>query len=240
MKLFLFTLLLPLLTCSAFAKAEHSCMYRHLDDAMILNHSRAPHYRELSGGQSTVVSEAMISFEKRLIRTAGIADAVALPLHLQGIPILCVDYVSMSETPAFRTTFKNGPPSMSQFKRLPVQPLKDSLNLALKYNDFDKMVEISTLAINELEKEPRFNCMVRHFLESLRRIAGLAPQYQMMAESKLSSATAKFLSKRVLSGHIQSLDEATHIDLLAAPVQAMNIPMVCQDVPHIPVAPNLL
>lgn len=215
-------------------------MYRHIDDAMMLNHARAPVYRALSAGKSTAVSEAMISFEKDLLRGAKIADAVAFPLHLQGIPILCSDYVSMSETPAFRPTYKNGAPNMLQFKRPPLQSLKDSLSVALKYNDFDQMVEISTRAIHELEKEPRFNCMVRHFLESIRRVAGLAPQYQMMTESKLSAGTAKFLSKKILSGHLKSLDEAGHIDLLAAPIQVMNIPIVCQDVPHIPVAPNLL
>lgn len=215
-------------------------MYRHIDDAMILNESRAPHYRQLSHGSSVVVSDAMISFEKGLLRTATIADTVALPLQLAGIPILCVDYISMSETPEFRTSYKNGAPKLSDFHRPDIQSLKDALSVAVKYDDYESIIDISNQAIEELEIEPRFNCMVRHFLESARRIAGLAPQYQMMAESKLGAFTAKYLSSKILSGHVKALDEAAHIDLLAVSTQTQNIPIVCQDVPYIPVAPNLL
>lgn len=215
-------------------------MYRHIDDAMIINQSRAPIYRELSHGESVVVSEAMISFEKGLLRSATIADAAAFPLQVVGIPIVCVDYISMSKTPELRPTFKDGAPKMSHFSRLNLAALKETLAVAVKYDDFDRIIDVSNASIKELEKEPRFNCMVRHFLESIRRIAGLAPQYQMMAESKLVAASAKFISKRILVGHLKALDEAAHIDLLAAPIQAQNIPIVCQDVPHIPVAPNLL
>jgi hypothetical protein len=129
---------------------------------------------------------------------------------------------------------------MSQFHQPDISLIKIALTAALQSDDFDGMVAISTEHIEELEKEPRFNCMVRHFLESVRRIAGLAPQYQVLAKTKLGSYGTKFISKRILKGHIKALDEAAHIDLLSAPVQAQNIPIVCQDVPHIPAAPNLL
>lgn len=215
-------------------------MYHHIDDAMILNQARAPVYNRLSNGDSAVVSAAMISFEKGLLRSASIADAAAYPLQVSGIPILCVDYIHMSETPPLRTSFAQGAPKMSQFHQLDIGAVKVALTAALQTDDFESMIEISTQYVEELNKEPRFNCMVRHFLESVRRIAGLAPQYQLMAKSKLSAYGTKFVSKKILKGHIKSLDEAAHIDLLSAPVQAQNIPIVCQDVPHIPTAPNLL
>ncbi|MBS1972130.1 MAG: hypothetical protein JSU04_17600 [Bdellovibrionales bacterium] len=215
-------------------------MYRHIDDAMILNQARAPIYNRLSNGESAIVSEAMISFEKGLLRSASLADAAAFPFQLSGIPILCVDYIHMSETPSFRNSFAQGAPKLSQFHPLNIQSVKTALTAALQSDDFESMIEIATQSIEELNKEPRFNCMVRHFLESARRIAGLAPQYQVMAGSRLSAYGTKFISKKILKGHIKSLDEAARIDLLSAPVQAQNIPIVCQDVPHIPTAPNLL
>lgn len=231
---------IPFLTCSVFAKAEHSCMYLHIDDAMILNQARAPIYSRLSDGESDGVSEAMISFEKGLLRAASIADAVAFPLQVSGIPILCVDYVHMSETPPFRNSFAQGAPKLSQFHQLDIYAVKVALTAALQSDDFESLIEIATQNIEVLEREKRFNCMVHHFLESIRRVAGLAPQYQAMAKSKLSAYGTKLISKKVLKGHIKYLDEAAHIDLLAAPVQAQNIPIICQDVPHTPLAPNLL
>lgn len=215
-------------------------MYRHVDEAMILNQSRSSVYQEVSGGKSRVVSEAMISFERALSRSASLADALALPLNLSGIPILCADLISMSKTPPLRFSYEQGAPSLSQFHLPDLQSIKAALNVALMDEDFNSLVNLSNRYIHELEHEPRFNCMVRHFLESIRRMAGLAPQYQLMAKSKLGAKTAKFISKNVINGHIKGLDEAAHIDLLAAPLQAQNLPIVCQDIPHIPPAPNLL
>jgi hypothetical protein len=215
-------------------------MYHHIEDAMILNQARAPIYNRLSNGDSAVVSAAMISFEKGLLRTASIADAAAFPFQVAGIPILCLDYIHMSETPPFHNSFAQGAPKMSQFHQLDMGGVKTALTAALQTDDFDSMIEIATQNVAELKQEPRFNCMVRHFLESIRRIAGLAPQYQAMAKTKLGAYGTKFISKKILKGHIKALDEAARIDLMSAPVQAQNIPIVCQDVPHIPVAPNLL
>jgi hypothetical protein len=41
----------------------------------------------------------------------------------------------------------------------------------------------------------------------------------------------------MLAAHLDSLDESARIDMMAAPVQAMNVPIICQDVPYIPPAP---
>lgn len=212
-------------------------MYRHMSEAMTLNHARQPVYASLSGGKSNTVSEAMISFEEDLIGSASFADAVAYLFQLNGIPILCVDYVSMANTPELSKSYKNGAPDFSLFRQPDMKTMKETLTAAIEQENFALVVELTNRYIEELDKEPRFNCMVRHFLESARRVAGLAPQYQAMTRSSLVAYGVKFISKKVLEGHVKGLDESVRIDVLAAPVQAGDLPIVCQDVPPIPPAP---
>lgn len=230
----LLILFLSLLTCSAFAKAEHSCFNRHLTEASALNAQRKFLYSELSGGQSIAVSDALITFEKDLLRQANLVDIVAYPYQVAGIPIVCEDFVSMANTPAFKPRFAQGAPSLEQFHPASLQVILPPLREALKEKDFVKIVDLTSKDLAELEKEPRFNCLVRHFLESIRRIADLAPRLQAEAKAKLGFGGTLFLSRKMLQGHLDTLEEAARIDVMAAPVQALDVPIICQDVPPIP------
>lgn len=69
--------------------------------------------------------------------------------------------------------------------------------------------------------------MIRHFLESIRRVAGLAPTY---------GVRTMFISKQMLWAHVRSLKKASELDQMAAPLQAEGLPILCQDVPYIPAA----
>jgi hypothetical protein len=59
----------------------------------------------------------------------------------------------------------------------------------------------------------------------------------MKTNSSLVKWGAGFISNQMLAGHLDGLEESARIDMLAAPVQAMNLPIICQDVPYIPPAP---
>jgi hypothetical protein len=218
---------IPLLTCSAFAKAEHFCMSRHIHEAMLLNQERKPQYAALTGGKSIPVSETLMDYEKALIIQSRLADLVALPFQWTGSSIMCAEFVSMSETPPFRTHYEVGAPNIMNFHPASWREIGTSLQGAVKNNDFQMVKTIADRQIVELEKEPRFNCMMRHFLESIRRIAGLAPSYKY----------GTFISKRLLLGHLNDFELVAEIDQRAAPVQASGVPIICQDVPHIPPAP---
>lgn len=85
--------------------------------------------------------------------------------------------------------------------------------------------------IREMDKNP--NCMVKHILESIRRIATLAPQCDLLAKQK-NIISPLFLSRTVLRSHIMLLDESAKIDFYATPLQAEALPIVCQDVPTFP------
>jgi hypothetical protein len=201
-------------------------MYRHVQEALTLNQERQPHYSAITGGKSIPVSKALIQFEKTLITQSRFADFIARPYQWAGIPIACVEYISMSETPQFRTHYLEGPPNLMDFRPAKAEVLVNLLKAEVKHKNFELAETIADLQIGEIEKEPRFNCLIRHLLESMRRVAGFARQH----------AAGSFISKQLLKGHLKALETASQIDRIAAPIQAAGVPIVCQDVPFIPPA----
>lgn len=83
---------------------------------------------------------------------------------------------------------------------------------------------------SELRKS---NCMLRHMLESIRRIARLSPRHHMRAlDFGLRSPIS--LSDDLIKAHLKWLDEAVELDRMAAPLHRLGIPIICNDVPTIP------
>lgn len=213
-------------------------MYRHVYEAMLLNQLRKPLYAELTNGRSLMVSETLIAFEKDLILKSRMADLAALPFQWAGVQIVCEDYISMNEAPVFRTHYSQGPPRLEDFIPVKVSSVKDSLQVLLDAGDFKSVEIVANDRVLALEAEPRFNCMMRHFLESIRRVAGLASIHNEKAREKLGVGSV-YLSKMMVKGHLRVLDKASALDRLAAPLQAAGVPILCQDVPSIPAATRL-
>ncbi|HLL48487.1 MAG TPA: hypothetical protein VK399_17425, partial [Longimicrobiaceae bacterium] len=86
-----------------------------------------------------------------------------------------------------------------------------------------------------LEAVPCYHCMLRHLLESMLRVTSLAPTHAARAEAAGMKSTAG-LSRLVLRLHLFALVDAAKLDVVAAPIQARGIPILCQDVP--PISPE--
>lgn len=214
-------------------KSQAGCLAQHIHEAMELNKKRAPVYESLSEGQSQIVSKKLIWMEQKLSLVAPFADLWAAPYRRAGIPILCADFVDMSEVPAFKAFNPEGAESLDNFHAPDVVKLKRDLLNLYKAKAHGDLALYADAQIRELDKNPRYNCMVKHILESIRRIAALAPRYEQMAQQK-NKFSPLSLSRMVLRSHILLLDESAQIDFHAAPLQADALPIVCQDVPHIP------
>ncbi|WP_413290310.1 hypothetical protein [Bdellovibrio sp. HCB337] len=208
-------------------------MYRHVHEAMILNEARKPLYAELTDGRSLAISEALISYEKDLLLKSRIADITARPFQWAGVPIVCEDYISINATPQFKAHYPSGAPLLQNFVSVKVGDYVKVLEPSIKAGDFKRVEKISHQAVEELSQEPRLNCMVRHFLESIRRVAGLAEKHDQKSRAVLGVGT-KFLSKKMLIVHLDELQFAADLDKMAAPLQAAGVPILCQDVPAIP------
>ena len=100
--------------------------------------------------------------------------------------------------------------------------------------DFESVANVLEQEIERLSIEPRFNCLLRHVLESALRIAKHAPVYIDMAKMKGLLSPEKLLW-RMIRSHFWGMNEIMEIDRRAAVLQARGIPIVCNDVP--PVSP---
>lgn len=206
------------------------CFRRHLLDAISLNERRLPVYREWSDGRSVEISRALIRMERLALIAAWQVDAEARPYHRAGIPIVCSEYVSMSLTPPLP---ERPGPGLTGPYRSPPPP--DSMIAAIREvygaGGFEGVVD-ATDRLMELLGRPEQNCMVRHVLESLGRVASLAPVHLRSARSAGLPSTRP-LSELMLRLHLEVLDESVALDRRAAPLQAIGIPILCADLPPI-------
>lgn len=219
---------------SAGVKNVRACLTDHIHDAMNLNKARASAYALLTDGKSSPISKKLIRMERWLSLAVPFADAWAAPFQAAGVNILCDDFIDMSLTPAFRAMNPAGKDNVANFRRADEKILIKNLDALLDENNFIGLGDYADEQIRLLDQNPRYNCMVKHVLESIRRMAYLAPKHNRLAKQKIKISSLS-LSRIVLRNHINMLDTSAEIDQLAAPLQADGLPIICQDVPYIPV-----
>ncbi|MGZ3771862.1 MAG: hypothetical protein ACXVCP_04220 [Bdellovibrio sp.] len=210
-----------------------SCLTNHVHEAITLNKLRKPLYEQVSQKKSESISNKMISMEYRLLLASPLADIWAAPYQAAGIPILCQELVPMSGTPVFKPLNPNGKDSFENFHQPDIDYIREQMLSLYKARAWNSMANFADRKIVDLEQAPRYNCMVKHILESIRRVAALTPIHAQKAVARNMIST-EYLSKILLKSHIDLLNEAAELDKLAAPLQADGLPIICQDVPFIP------
>lgn len=224
--------LLQLLSMDGFA----NCFRDHMKDAIKINTERMQRYADLSQGKSLEISEKLINFEKRLLffsYTFANYDYVSGRYEKYGVNITCDDYVSMSTVTVFNEFWPQGVPELSNYVDFNIKAAKKKLYKAYFDNeDLKPVLDEALELLKTIEKEPRFNCMVRHALESIARIAIMAPR-QEEALSKVNLFGAMALAREMAYGHIFMLDNFHELDQMAAPLSAQGLPILCQDIPII-------
>lgn len=227
------------------SSAEYS-LRGHLREAIDLNESRRSRYAELAMDhrpahdlrkQPEAVSDLLIKIEKKAILASYIPtwfwkglnfDRAARKYQMAGIPIIHEDLISMENIPVIQL-YERPFPVLEQRYQGRSEYDFDGKELT----DFESVANVLEQEIEHLSDEPRFNCMLRHGLESAARIARHAPIYIDLARMKGLSSPEKLLWK-LLRSHFWAIEDAMEIDRRAAPLQARGIPIVCNDVPSIP------
>lgn len=225
---------------SASGAEAYSCFTEHVRDAIHRNRERAPRYEALSQGTSRAISRKLILNERLTIPLAWALEKDARTFTKAGIPVLCADFISMDQIPAFQDRFPFPAPKLSEFKALPVKQWKSELTFALRHMGFKSVHDTVSRQVGVLDREPQgYHCMVRHVLESVGRVAYLAPQYERKARARGLRRSPLGVSKLTLELHLQGLGIAADLDRMAAPLQARGIPILCQDVPPVSIRPTL-
>lgn len=219
------------LTLGAACGLAGGAMTDHFRDAIRLNQARRPLYAELSGGESLAVSRRLILFEKAALPAALAIDALAHRFQRAGVPVVSLDLVPMADVPAFAESGPSQP--LSDFTPVDGRTVARRLRAALRAGGFAGVSRAVFIELARLEGQPRFHALLRHMLESIRRVANLAPCHERLARS-LKVGSTRTLSRMMLESHFLVLGESCRIDVLAAPVQARGLPIVAQDVPPIP------
>ena len=227
MKLYFFAILMAL--APARALAYDFCLTRHLHDAIQVNSKRAPIYETMSQGESNSISEALISYEQDKLWVSWLADLWPSLRHGSMEP-LCLSLVDMSKTPEMSMVPTAGFEIWTYDAPNVLQIQKDLLPL-LEQNNFFEIILESTQILEKLSTNKQSNCLVRHFLESIRRASGVVlslgvNHFQVFDKTRIL--------KLFIRHEIADLTKANQIDLMAVPLQARGIPIICQDVPDTP------
>ena len=207
---------------------------RHMREAIALNRERLPRYAALTEGRSKSISRRLVRSERLSLPAAMYVDRRALLFQAAGVRIVEDDFVPMHDVPEFREAFD--PPDLDSYARQAPRPLVRRLRRAWEAGDFSGLRDAAHTEIERLAGEPRFHCMLRHLLESLRRIAHLAPRHDDAARTAGVGST-RDLSTLMLRMHLWPLPASTRLDHRAAPLQAEGIPILFQDLPPIPIEP---
>ncbi len=211
------------------AEPGPDCFQRHLRDAISLNQRRLATYSEWTGGASETVSRRLISAERAALLSAWYVDRRARRFQEAGLTIGCAEFASMSLTPPLGATPPPAPVSSPE-----AGPDADSLSAALRRaygaGGFDAVASVADRTLAELSVAPDYHCMVRHLVESVWRVATLAPLHAEAAEAAGLPATLP-LSELLLRLHLAALAPGADLDRDAAPLQRAGVPILCRDVP---------
>lgn len=227
-------LLLPFILF--LVKAQAACFREHVHKGRELNRDRRAPYAEWADryglkGRARVVSSALIALETSMLPMARIYDLKAKKYQFTGL--FCDDFIPISETPDF-SLLDAQIPSSSYIRKLAfIANFEAQVKKAMKNKNWD---EVRVLALGALDHFPanETHCLTRHFVESLGRLAALAPRHIRLALKNGLESPSKLISS-MIKFHLFGLDYAQTIDSLAAPLQYKGIPIVCQDVPNIPI-----
>lgn len=220
-----------ILLAAGQALAGRNCLSQHLAEAIELNKERREIYSQMTDGKSKKVSNQLIRYEQFIygvLPMTGIENA-AEKLQTEGIPFLCDDFHATANPNSPTLQTKN--PDLKTFQSLDHKKAKKLLDAQIESKNLNGVYDQAVLLIDSIKGEMRFNCMVRHVLESIARVAKQGLIYDQMASEKNLSIKPSELTLKVLKYETKALWGSVQLDQKAAPFQAAGVPILCHDLP---------
>lgn len=210
------------------------CLEEHLQEAIALNTLRQDLYGSLTGGASLVISEQLIESERSLLGLVKPMRPMLKYWWNRDILVTCLEFSAMANTPDFSPQFKTPPPTVSTV--LWLDPLKVTMALQKQLLS-GGLVGVEQMARAELETlalPDHFQCMSKHLLESIVKTAQVGEHLAKASKDKkiLSSYP---ISYSLVQGQILNLGKAREIDEATFEIHQKGIPIICNDVPPIPI-----
>jgi len=205
---------------------------QHLVEAIEINFKRLFFYAKLSHGKSLPVSLLLISSEVLILPSSFLIDLVSKYWQKRGLPLMVHEFVSMELTPQFQSSFKTQSPipNWSAFSFFKMQWSAIFVFLKNGHQGIKNWIKPQFELINHY---PHYFCMVRHILESLDRANNLAIKHKKLAK-KLGLRSPALICDYLVLAHCSLIFTTSFLDKLAYPLQRNGLPIIYQDVPHIP------
>ncbi len=214
---------------------EAACFTEHVKEGKALNKSRKSLYVEWASElglekEAKKASKAMIRLENLMIPLAKYFDIRAK--KYEDIGLLCDEFVDIDETPEFSR-------KLVEIPTMPYQEvpsfMKDYKKRVKKLKKERKWEELREYTRETIAKFPskKTHCLTRHFMESIGRVAMLAPSKIQQAKDQYSKDPSGLISSTI-GLHLTGLSWSIGVDRRASKLQYKGIPIICQDVPHIP------
>ncbi len=234
-------ILIIIVSANAQASNLDLCFTKHIFDAIQINSQRQltyarledPNLTSIDSLRSIAISQAMIKSQELLLTdVAPIIDATSLLIEKDyGINISCLSFVSMDDIGDMENLPR--PKSNRKMKRIEVLDWQKDLRKLIYKQDL-KLLEKLTLNLNKMIQTlnyPEYNCMLRHLLESTRRISKVAIANKDLMKKDIKTNE---LIWKMIQGHVIGFAPAYALDRAAEPLQRDGIPIICNDVPTIP------
>ena len=207
---------------------------QHLLEAIEINKERKKLYAKISNNRSLKISKILIFFEKLSLVSSYILDNIAKYWQKRNVPIMVHEFIPMDQTPEFQEKFSEMDDICSELPELNTQKIQKTSLEYYKKKDYQGLFEYLDQIIEvEMSKYPKHFCMIRHILESVRRSAFLIERHIQRAK-EMKVISPEFFCRYVLKNQIIIIHSSRLIDQWAYPLQKEGIPIVYQDVPHIP------
>jgi len=205
---------------------------RHLQEAINLNTERMPLYSELTNGDSLRYSKKLISDERMALWWAWIFDRVGDKYQAKGVPFMKAEFVEMSLVPEFSNCYPSNINYQIALQKVEIKNFSSQLKNEIKKDKFESIIQTCNEFLDDLHKQPHVYCMLRHVIESLRRIAYLIPVHQKKCD-QLNLSFPIIYSVILLKIHRLVLGRSKELDEAIAPIQIAGVPFLFQDLPPI-------
>ncbi len=220
-----------ILVISAHASST-GCFREHLKEAIEMNRERQFLYAELTQGESRKISNRLIWGERLGLISAFFYDWRASEYQKKGIGVLCDEFVSMDQTPSFRSYMPLTALPPEWLPEIDIEKMEKTLQKGIHSQDFEKIKKLSKNFLKDLSSLPDYYCMLRHILSSIARSAAIA-HIHIEKSLHLGLDTPQTLLLDFLELQVENLENAYDLDRLAFSIQIKGIPILCQDVPEI-------
>ncbi len=228
MRLFVLFIFISL---NAFA-TDNKCASDHIHDAMEINRTHVNLYKAAFEKDAAKVLNRLIFIEKIMLPFSHSLDRSVKDLTDAGFSMWCEDFVSMDTIPEFQLRSSIPNAAFKPINKAKLKTIRKKIKLFEMKNAQSLYNEIVLLIKTDLANI-HFNCVTRHFLESAARSLKLAMQRQEAIPLELRQQFIK-ATKKMMKQMSLALLISRPLDIEAAELQAFGIPVLCQEMPHIP------